>query len=320
MFAVRHPRADDEEKKDVFAPVADLMVGVVFIFIVMIMALSLVMMDDAVPRATYNLAVKELNDTRIERDALVVERDALKAERDALKARARQLADFVTYLRTQGVVPLLDRLAEADATRAKILQMLKNRLAEAGVNVEADFRSGVLRLPTGNLFPSAQADPTPYGREVIRILGVTLADTVPCFLPGAAPGCPPLSAGNVLNAVYIEGHTDSAAFHGEANGFHDNWDLSAARAIEAYRIVRESDGRIPVLKNGEGKSLLGVSGYADTRPVTEGLTEKQRSDKTVMETDRRIEVRLIMAVNRDEVEKTLRDLNQRLDGLNAGAR
>ena len=38
-----------------------------------------------------------------------------------------------------------------------------------------------------------------------------------------------------------------------------------------------------------------------------------------MEADRRIEVRLIMAVNREQVEKTLRDLNQRLDRLDAGA-
>ncbi len=307
MFALRHPRADDEEKKDVFAPVADLMVGVVFIFIVMVMALSLVMMDDAVPRQTYDQVVRELAET--------------KAERDALKQRAEQLVDFVTYLKTQGVVPLLDRLAEADATRAKILQMLKDRLAMAGIQVEADFRSGVLRLPTGNLFESGQSDPTPFGKEVIRVLGVTLADTVPCFLPGQdrQAGCPPLSPGSVLNAVYVEGHTDSATFHGGANGLRDNWDLSAARAIAAYRIVRESDSRISNLKNAEGKSLLGVSGYADTRPVAEGLTEKQRLEKNVMESDRRIEIRLIMAVNREEVEKTLRELNHRLDGLDAGA-
>jgi hypothetical protein len=39
-----------------------------------------------------------------------------------------------------------------------------------------------------------------------------------------------------------------------------------------------------------------------------------------METDRRIEVRLIMAVNRDQVERALRDLNQRLDRLDAGGK
>ncbi|WP_374544856.1 flagellar motor protein MotB [Rhodoblastus sp.] len=308
MFAARVHKIEEEEKKDVFAPVADLMVGVVFIFIIMVLALSLVMMEDAVPRPLYDQTAQELKD--------------VTAERDALKKRADQFAEFVSYLKTGSVVPLLDRLAEADATRAKILQMLKERLATQGVAVEADFRSGVLRLPTGNLFESGEADPTPHGREVIRLLGAALADTVPCFLPGAAPppACPPQSQGSVLNAVYIEGHTDAAPLRGVKEGLRDNWDLSAARAIEAFRIVRDSDPRAPNLKNAEGKSLLGVSGYADTRPVTEGLSDKQRADKAVMETDRRIEVRLIMAVNRDQVEKALRELNQRLERLDAGAK
>jgi flagellar motor protein MotB len=312
MFASRVHKIEEEEKKDVFAPVADLMVGVVFIFIIMVLALSLVMMEDAVPRPLYDQTAQELAQ--------------VKTERDALKKRAAQFSDFVAFVKTEGVVPLLDRLAEADATRTKILQMLKERLAAQGVNVEADFRSGVLRLPTGNLFESAQADPTPHGRDVIRLLGVALADVVPCFLPGAPASiqpnaaCPPQLQGSLLNAVYIEGHTDAAALRGGAERFRDNWDLSAARAIEAYRIARDSDPRVPNLKNAEGKSLLGVSGYADTRPVTDGLSEKQRNDKTVMETDRRIEVRLIMAVNRDQVEKALRDLNQRLDRLDAGGK
>lgn len=308
MFASRVHKIEEEEKKDVFAPVADLMVGVVFIFIIMVLALSLVMMEDAVPRPLYDQAAKELTE--------------VKAQRDVLQARADKLSDFVAYVKTEGVVPLLDRLAEADATRTKILQMLKERLAAQGVAVEADFRNGVLRLPTGNLFESGEADPTPHGREVIRLLGAALADVAPCFLPGAPtpPACPPPSQGSVLNAVYIEGHTDAAPFRGAVERFRDNWDLSAARAIEAFRIARESDPRVPNLKNAEGKSLLGVSGYADTRPVAEGLSDKQRVDRAAMEIDRRIEVRLIMAVNREQVEKTLRELNQRLDRLDAGAR
>jgi flagellar motor protein MotB len=311
MFSARVHKFEEEEKKDVFAPVADLMVGVVFIFIIMVLALSLVMMEDAVPRPLYDQTTKELQQ--------------VTAQRDAVQKRAAKLSDFVAFLKTQGVVPLLDRLAEADATRAEILKMLQKRLAAKGVNVEADFRDGVLRLPTGNLFESGKADPTPYGRDVIRLLGAALADVAPCFLPGASArsgqiaACPPQSRGSVLNAVYIEGHTDSAPLRGGA-GFRDNWDLSAARAIAAFRITRDSDPRVPDLRNAEGKSLLGVSGYADTRPVTEGLTGKERSDKAVMERDRRIEVRLIMAVNRDEVEKTLRELNKRLDSLDAGAK
>jgi N-acetylmuramic acid 6-phosphate (MurNAc-6-P) etherase len=54
--------------------------------------------------------------------------------------------------------------------------------------------------------------------------------------------------------------------------------------------------------------------------VTEGLSDKQRADKAVMESDRRIEVRLIMAINRDQVEQALRELNQRLERLETSPR
>lgn len=306
MFAARRPAPDEEEKKDIFAPVADLMVGVVFIFIVMVMALSLTLMDDVVPRAAYDQIVKELA--------------TMTAERDALLKRNLQLEDFAHYVKFQGVAPLLGRLAEADSTRSKILLTLKQRLSDEGISVDADLENGTLRLPSGKLFESAQADPTPFGEQVIHLLGVTLADTISCFLPAAPASCPPTKSGSVLSAIYIEGHTDAAPFRTTIDRFRNNWDLSAARAIEAYRIVRESDARIPGMKNAEGKSLVGVSGYADTRPVTEGLSDKQRAEKNTMEADRRIEVRLVMAVNREAVEKTLDELNRKLGGLDVEKR
>ena len=305
MFAARRALADEEEKKDVFGAVADLMVGVVFIFIVMVMALSLVLMDDAVPRPAYDQVVKTLAETQ--------------AERDRLKVQADQLVDLVKFLKYQDVAPLLSRLAEADATRSTILLTLKQRLAEKGIEVEADLQNGTLRLPSGNLFNTAQADPTPFGEQVIHGLGVTLAETIVCYLPAPTPPreCRAKKDGSVLSAIYVEGHTDAAPFRNVHDRFRNNWDLSAARAIEAYRIIRESDARIPDMKNAEGKSLVGVSGYADTRPVTEGLSDKQRSEKSAMEADRRIEIRLVMAVNREAVEKTLRELNRKLEGLDA---
>ena len=123
------------------------------------------------------------------------------------------------------------------------------------------------------------------GATSSALLGVALADAVPCFLPGA-PGsfqpnaaCPPLSQGSLLNAVYIEGHTDAAPLRGGADRFRDNWDLSAARSIDAYRIVRDSDPRVPNLKNAEGKSLIGVSGYADTRPADRWAERKAAQRK-----------------------------------------
>ena len=75
-------RSTETEKKDIFAPVADLMVGVVFIFIIMVMALSLLIMEDAVPRATF----------------------------DETEASRQRLADFVKHFRDTGIAPMLTGL------------------------------------------------------------------------------------------------------------------------------------------------------------------------------------------------------------------
>jgi chemotaxis protein MotB len=350
MFAPYRRPADLEEKKDVFAPVADLMVGVVFIFIIMVLALSLLIIDDvknAVPKSQYDQVVEDLNHARDQTNQVTAERDRavedlkragdqiaqLTAERDQARNVAQQqaeradleqasrvrLAGFARYVRDTGVVPSLSRLAEADQRRTEILMKLKERLKAGSIQVDIDSENGTLRLPSTKLFESTKADPTSEGTEIIRTLGISIAEVVPCYLASSArpTSCPEANGAGILSAVYIEGHTDASPFKNTVDRFRNNWDLSAARAIEAFKIVSASDPRISGLRNGEGKALVGVSGYADTRPVHEGLSVQERMVDQIRETDRRIEVRLVMAVDKDEVQATLNDLRVRLEGLHA---
>jgi len=315
IFAAYARPSEAEDKKDVFAPIADLMVGVVFIFIVILLAMSLVMVDDvenAVPKSVYDAAVEQAK-------AEQARADREKQRADAEEAARRRLAGFVRYVRDSGVVPVLSRMAEADTRRNEILERLKERLLVANINVEIDRENGTLRLPSTRLFESARADPTPEGRSVIQALGVAIADIVPCYLANAVrpSECPDVGGSGILSAIYIEGHTDAASFRTPVDRFRNNWDLSAARAIEAFRIVSDSDPRIAELKNAEGKALVGVSGYAETRPSRDGLTPEQRLEDAIKETDRRIEVRLIMTVDRQEILSTVQELNRRLEGLDA---
>jgi len=346
MFAPYRKPAELEEKKDVFAPVADLMVGVVFIFIIMVLALSLLILDDvknAVPKSMYDQAVEDLNQAKDQIAQLIAERDEAReratqatAERDQARDVARtqteradrerasrlRLAEFIRYVRDTGVVPILGRLTEANKRRTEILEKLKDRLSVGNIQVDIDAENGTLRLPSTKLFESTKADPTPEGIEIIKSLGTSLAEVVPCYLASATrpTTCPEAEGTGILSAVYIEGHTDASPFRSTVDRFRNNWDLSAARAIEAFKIVSASDARISKLRNGDGKALVGVSGYADTRPVQEGLTQQARMVDQVRETDRRIEVRLVMAVDKDEVQATLKVLRARLEGLDADLR
>lgn len=210
----------------------------------------------------------------------------------------------------------MQRLSQSDQTRTAILTTMQSRLAALGVDVKVDPDTGTLSLPSGRLFASGQAEPlVPDGRDTILRLGQVMADVLPCYAPSGQGlvGCPEKGEFSDLSAVYIEGHTDVTPY-GSVNGrFRSNWDLSAGRAIEAYTLVRERYDRLRALKNQGGESMLGVSGYADTRQADR--KDVDRSQPAVAERDRRIEVRVIMSTNEQLVGSILKELDRRLEAV-----
>lgn len=281
----------EEERKDLFGPVADLMVGVVFIFIILLVGLSLHLQPEDYQR--------------------LIDRNAqLESESTRLKAFAR-------YVREAQVKNLFERLAAADETRAELLAELGRRLERLGVQVTIDPANGTLKLPAGGLFLPGQADPTPAGRETIHKLGGVLVATLPCYLrvgDAPAPDCPALNRYGTLSAVYLEGHTDIIPIGTASARFRDNWDLSAARAIAAFKLLREQFAPLREMRNPEGDTLLGVSGYAETRPAT---TAPDRKLEPVRDLDRRIEVRLVMTANQAAVRQAAQELKQQLESVDA---
>ena len=317
----------DEDQKDIFAPVADLMVGVVFIFIILILALSLdLATEKTVPQSTYDAKVAE---NRALMQQLEVTKAAYERERAgrifaenkvaALRSDNQRLADFVRFIRDSQIAPLMERLSKADQTRTAILTDMQTKLSALGVDVKVSPDAGTLSLPSTSLFDSGQADPTiPQGRDTILRLGQVLAEVLPCYTPGSSvpyppDQCPAKGDFSSLSAVYIEGHTDVFPY-GSPNGrFRNNWDLSAGRAIEAFTLIRDQYHVLRTLKNQDGEAVLGVSGYADTRPAVKDAPD--RTLPVIAEKDRRIEVRLIMSTNEQLVGSVLRELNKRLEGV-----
>lgn len=57
-------------------------------------------------------------------------------------------------------------------------------------------------------------------------------------------------------------------------------------------------------------AIVGVSGYADTRPMDRTVIDRQTPAEA--ERNRRIEVRIIMSTNEELVGAVLNELNQRL--------
>lgn len=282
------PSAQADERKDLFGPVADLMVGVIFIFIILLIGLALHLQPEDYQRLLY-------------RNAQLTEEN-------------ERLTAFARYVRDQQLDGLLARLAAANETRARLLDDLRQRLEALGVEVRIDPANGTLKLPAGGLFLVAQAEPTAQGRETLRKLGDVLAATLPCYTgvanqPNRPAACPATDIYSRLSSAYIEGHTDVVPFHAPTGRFRDNWDLSAARAIATYRLLAETHPGLIGLRNGDGDALLGVSGYAETRPATPIV---DRLDGAVRDLDRRIEIRLTMTANEAAVRQAIDELSLRL--------
>ena len=327
MFSRVPPRFEDEQK-DIFAPVADLMVGVVFIFMILILALSLdLSTEKSVPQSTYDLQVREnqvltrqLAETKSTLTAEQNRRVEAEARVAELDTRIVKLVEFIRFVRDSQVAPLMQRLSQADQTRTAILTDMQNRLSALGVDVKVNPDAGTLTLPSTKLFASGQADPTiPNGRDTILRLGQVMADVLPCYSPlagGNVPraACPAQRDFSNVNAVYVEGHTDVFPFGSVSGRFRNNWDLSAGRAIEAFTLIRDHYDQLRALKNQDGNPILGVSGYADTRPLDRTSTDRQTPAGA--ERDRRIEIRVIMSTNEQLVGAVLNELNQRLRDIN----
>ena len=176
MFNRTAASGDLEEAKDIFAPVADLMVGVVFIFIGLMLALVMNLRnEETVPKSTYDTLVTRAQKLEDKLAALRIHMKELEAKntlltqqladetklRAAAEVRERnlfaantRLVAFVRFVRENNLVKLVEGLAQASQTRSELLQELRSRLAATNIEVTINTSTGTLMLPTKELFLS----------------------------------------------------------------------------------------------------------------------------------------------------------------------
>ena len=256
------------EDDSYLASVSDLMVGLLFLFIIILMAFALNF------RSAEDAAEATLDELLTERDRLAIAQEALAGDRDRLLAERDRLAQIT------------DRLLARDAERAELLTRIKAMLASRGLEVEVDLENGILRLPESLLFASNEAALSETGEQAIVVLAGVLDGILPCYVHAANERDCPRGALDVLEAVLIEGHTDDRPIRG--GPFRDNWELSAARARNTYLALIGAAPGLDALKNGSGgEALLGLSGYAARRPVIAADTDEARR------VNRRIDLRFL---------------------------
>lgn len=272
MIADEEPTGTDEGE-NYFVSMTDMMVGVLFIFIILLM--------------TFALDFRTTTDDREE--ALDV---------------ARQVAQRLDRLQSD-VDSQLQRLADVRADRRTLLDTLHDRLLSKNLNVQVDEANGVLRLTEDSVrFPPGSADLGERSRDNVRAIAEALASVLPGWVrcrtnpDGGAPVCQTLR-GAGIETLFIEGHTDSTGSDA------DNWRLSTERAVNTYREMLTVAPALRSFLNSGGQEILSVSGYAsarpiDPRPVREAFDRNRRIDlRFVMETDARQGMEQILGVTNE---------------------
>lgn len=246
-----------DEGSGYLVSVSDLMSGLVFIFIITLVAFILNFQDAAQRTAR----VQEQMETEIER-------------LNAVKKR----------------------MESNDYIRAQLLQELQRRLKEEhGIIVNVDEAHGVLRL-TENAITFASSSAQLNEDNLIKLTAIrhVLADVLPCFAVNLAPSlssCKDIKTEEhaYLEAIFIEGHTDNTRYIGDDTG-RLNWQLSVNRAIKTYMELVGASELLKSMDNDNKEALFSVSGYGEERPL-EGHRHKVPTDD---QANRRIDLRFIM--------------------------
>jgi flagellar motor protein MotB len=307
-----------------YASVSDLMAGLLFVFILVVVVFAL-QLATATQGAERQRAQMEEQRRALERELHGatsrledLERRRLDQEAE-LEAARRATQEEMRALRTQvgeslgNEVRRLDEvLNRARTRRAALLTSIQTSLEGRGVPVSIDLATGVLRLSDRILFASGRSElqPGSQAREVVRALADVLGQTVPCYSVGSdtKPNCGP-EATPVIDGVFVEGHTDKRRLGtGERDG---NYELSASRALSTYAFMQALRPELWELRNAQGVPLMGVSGYGPDRPVPGRLGDREED----LAANRRIEIRFLLAT---PAAPDLQFLQEQLQRLSAG--
>ena len=280
MFAESQSSTEPTETtgENYFISMTDMMVGVLFIFVIMLM--------------TFALDFQTTTDIQ-QSSITVAQQVALKLQRMQLDVRDK--------------LTLMDRSNQA---RRQLLTDIQAQLANEGLDVAVDEANGVLRLTENAVkFDANPSDLNDKARvnvdKIARVLDRVLVNYVACRIASEETNCSKSSnVGPTLETVFIEGHTDATGVPDPKERDRRNWELSAERAVATYREIITQTPTLRNLRNRSGEEIVSVSGYSSTRPIDPHDT------RDAWEKNRRIDLRFVMEVDTKEGLKQILTLTE----------
>lgn len=256
---------ESEAGEGYFASISDLMVGILFIFLLMLTVFAISYADEDKDKK-----IRELE-------------DRVKILRGGIEDVGGKIDDIH--------FALVGEQGRLLGLRRTLLVDLKEALAKRNVAVDIDPSQGVLRLSSEGLFVLNEAEFTaPTGRQNAVALLEEMTARLPCY---ANDGLTPTSAANcqkkqpIFETILVEGHTDTVP----TSRMGGNWRLSTDRARAFFDLMVDKNSILRDIRNPSNQSLIGLAGYAETRPRS-GLPGNDPGN-------RRIEVRFLLAGQQD---------------------
>jgi chemotaxis protein MotB len=320
-----------------FASVSDMMVGILFIFLLLLTVFALNFRD-----AEQEQKAKLEDLIKAEKRATVAEDRANEAKlialREAALAEARKTEnDRFRALLFDAVAQLEKDIRDREAARGQLLVSLQQSLSNKGVTVSIDPASGILRLPEDLLFKTGDAAIGKENLPRLQTLAAVLASTLPCYVHGGdTSGCNVIAP--ILETVLVEGHTDRQAYKNTVlpvatpaptggllfakpapppvkvvvvkDSELRNDRLSTDRALNVFKELRQAQPSLDILRNSDQQPLLGFSGYGPRRPLPDALGSSQAE----FQKNRRIDLRFVLSARTSDELMRLREQIQQALG------
>jgi chemotaxis protein MotB len=248
---------DHGEGENYFVSMTDMMVGMLFIFIIMLMSFALLFRQQT---------------------------DATKATQTSKIVHANDIEQKLTELERR-ITQQIDQVRQATLVRQKLLRDIDAQLRRENLMVQVDESNGVLHLTEDTIrFQQNDANLNERARQNVGKIARVLARVLPAYVSCAKgpPGAPCQGQNASIETVFIEGHTDTAGAD------EQNWVLSAQRAANTYRELTSVSRELRQIRNRSNQEILSISGYSSTRPIDPAGTP------AAWEKNRRIDIRFVM--------------------------
>jgi chemotaxis protein MotB len=249
---------DHSEGENYFVSMTDMMVGMLFIFIILLMSFALLFRQQTdVTNETRTSKIEHANEIE------------------------RKLEDLEKKITQQ-----IDQIHQATLLRQKLLREIDAQLRRENLIVQVDESNGVLHLTEDTIrFRQSDASLSDGARQNVGKIAHVLARVLPAYVScvkGPSGGLCQNQTNASVETVFIEGHTDTVGQDDQ------NWVLSTQRAANTYRELTAVSRELRQIRNRSNQELLSISGYSSTRPIDPA------NNAAAWDKNRRIDLRFVM--------------------------